>query len=181
MEFIQRATLPVLVGATATGFVAQRVSQSILDGFYARSGYPVPYYVGQLSFSADKLSGWYTTMRQAGTLDVYWQTQFIDFAFIAATALLFTAALALVARAFPAGTRGRQVATCMIPLGVFAPLCDVLENLLSFAMLPDPGSVDPVVAVLYSTAASLKFAGFFAVYLWIPGALIAALVSRRRR
>ncbi|MEV4507402.1 hypothetical protein AB0K00_00380 [Dactylosporangium sp. NPDC049525] len=181
MEFIQRTTLPVLAGATVAGFAAQRVSQTVLDGFYARSGYPVPYYVGQLSFSADKLSGWYTAMLQAGTLGVYWQTQFMDFAFIAATALLFTAALALVARAFPAGTRARRIATLAVPLGVFAPLCDVVENLFSFAMLPDPGSVNPVLAVLYSSAAALKFAGFFAVYLWIPVALIAALAQRRRR
>jgi hypothetical protein len=181
LEFMQRAKLPVLVGATVAGFAAQRVSQVVLDGFYARSGYPVPYYVGQLAFSADKLSGWYTQMRQAGTLGIYWQTQFVDFAFIAATALLFTAALALVARAFPAGTRGRRIATAAIALGPFAPLCDAVENLFSFAMLPDPGSINPVVAALYSTAAALKFAGFFAVYLWIPAALIAALISRRRR
>ena len=181
MEFIQRATLPVLAGATAIGFVAQRVSQTVLDGFYARSGFPVPYYVGQLSFSADKLSGWYTAMRRAGTLGVYWQTQFVDFSFIAATAVLFTAALALVARAFPAGTRGRRVATAMIALGPAGPLCDVVENLFSFAMLPDPASVDPVLAVLYSTAAALKFAGFIAVYAWIAAGLVAALVSRRRR
>src|SRR5690348_9050965 len=86
MEFIervQRAKLPVLAGATVAGFVAQQITQTVLDGFYARSGYPVPYYVGQLSFSAGKLSGWYTTMREAGTLGVYWQTQFMDFAFIA--------------------------------------------------------------------------------------------------
>ncbi len=180
MEFIQRATLPVLVGATVAGFAAQRVSQAVLDGFYARSGYPVPYYVGQLSFSAEKLSGWYTSMRQAGTLGIYWQTQFVDFAFVAATALLFTAALALVARAFPAGTRGRRIASGAVVLGPLGPLFDVVENLLSFAMLPDPGSINPVVAVLYSTAAAVKFAGFFAVYLWIPAALVAALISRRR-
>ncbi|MGI5179420.1 hypothetical protein ACQEVZ_24125 [Dactylosporangium sp. CA-152071] len=183
MEFIervQRAKLPVLAGATVTGFAAQRVTQTVLDGFYARSGYPVPYYVGQLSFSAGKLSGWYTTMRDAGTLGVYWQTQFMDFAFIAATALFFTATLALIARAFPAGSRGRRVATAAVALGLFAPLCDAVENLLSFVMLPDPATVNPVVAVLYSTAAALKFAGFFAVYLWIPAALVAALISRRR-
>ncbi|MDG6100845.1 hypothetical protein Daura_02090 [Dactylosporangium aurantiacum] len=56
-----------------------------------------------------------------------------------------------------------------------------MENLLSFAMLPDPASISPVLAMRYSTAAALKFAGFIAVHLWIPVALIAALGSRRRR
>src|SRR5690348_14502156 len=109
-----------LVVATTAGFAAQRLTQTILDGFYARSGYPVAYYEGQLSFSAAKLSGWYSSMQRAGTLDVYWQTQFVDFAFIAATGLFFTALLLLVARAFPAGSRGRRLAGRLVPLGLVA-------------------------------------------------------------
>lgn len=164
------------------GFAAQRVTQTVLDGFYARSGYPVPYYEGQLSFSADKLAGWYSAMRDGGTLDVYWQTQFVDFAFIAATLLFFTALLSAVARAFPPHTRARRFAHGMIWLGVAAPAFDVLENLLSFLMLPDPDAISPAIALLYSTAAALKFACFIAVYLWtITGLLSAATLRLRTR
>ncbi|GAA2703287.1 hypothetical protein [Actinoplanes palleronii] len=168
------------VSLVTAGFAAQRVTQTVLDGFYARSGYPVPYYTGQLSFSASKLSGWYTGMERDGTLDVYWQTQFVDFAFIAATALFFTALLFAVARAFPAGSGGRTFARRLIWFGLAAPLLDVLENLLSFVMLPDPGAISPVVALLYSSAAALKFACFFAVYLWAAVGLTTAAVVRIR-
>ncbi|MEU4159660.1 hypothetical protein [Actinoplanes sp. NPDC026670] len=162
------------------GFAAQRITQTVLDGFYARSGYPVPYYEGQLSFSADKLTGWYSTMQANGTLGIYWQTQFVDFAFIAATLLFFIALLSAVAQAFPAGTRGRRLARRMIWLGAAAPVFDVLENLLSFLMLPDPTTISPTIALLYSTAAALKFTCFIAVYLWAIIALPTAATLRRR-
>jgi hypothetical protein len=169
-----------LIPLVAVGFAAQRVTQTVLDGFYARSGYSVPYYVGQLSFSATKLEGWYGEMERNGTLGVYWQTQFVDFAFIAATMLFFTALLATVARAIPAGGRGRRFAQRMILAGVAAPLFDVLENLFSFVMLPHPGSISPAVALLYSGAAALKVAAFFAVYLWTAVGLVTAVTMRVR-
>ena len=87
--------LPVLIIAVVVSVGAVLASQALLDGFYARSGYPVPYYVGQLSFSAARLQGWYGDMLDRGTLGVYWQTQFVDFGFIAATLLLHVAALVL--------------------------------------------------------------------------------------
>jgi hypothetical protein len=175
------ARLPLLLVALAVGFVAQRVSQTILDNFYARSGYPVPYYEGQLSFSAEKLEGWYTAMQRNGTLGVYWQTQFVDFGFIAATALLFTAALLLVARAFPADGKARKVAVALVLLGPVAPLFDVVENLISFVLLADPASVNQPLALLYSSAAALKFAGFAAVYTCTFAGLVTAGTIRLRR
>ena len=117
-----RVHLPLLLALTAGAFVAQRVTQTVLDSSYARSGYPVPYYEGQLSFSASKLEGWYATMEQHGTLGVYWQTQLLDFAFIAATAVFFTALLLCVARAIPSTHPARAVAITLVPLGVAAAL-----------------------------------------------------------
>ena len=172
--------LAVLVTATAASLILQNVVQAVLNGFYARSGYPVPYYVGQTSFDATKLEGWYGTMDAAGTLDVYWQTQFVDFGFVAATALLHFFALVLVARLLPDG-RWRRFALAMVIVGLCAPAFDALENLVSFIALADPTSINPVVAVVYSSFAALKFAGFFAVYLWVPVGLVAAAVLKARR
>ena len=172
--------LAVLVAATVTSLVVQNGVQAILNGFYARSGYPVPYYVGQTSFDAGKLESWYGTMDAAGTLGIYWQTQFVDFAFIAATALLHFFALVLVARLLPEG-RWRRVALALVVVGLSAPVFDALENLASFIALANPTEVNPIVAVVYSTFAVLKFAGFFAVYLWVPVGLVAAAVLKVRR
>jgi hypothetical protein len=174
------APLPLLLGLTAGGFVAQRVSQTVLNTFYDRSGYPVPYFEGQLSFSASKLMGWYGTMQRNDTLDVYWQTQFVDFAFIAACAAFFTALLLTVARAIPATHPARKVAVALVPLGAAAALCDVVENLISFVMLADPTSIGEPVAWIYSGAAALKFAGFIGTYVWTVIGLVLAVTIRRR-
>jgi hypothetical protein len=169
-----------LLGALAVGLVAQRLTQAILDTFYARSGYPVPYYEGQLAFSAAKLTGWYTAMQRNGTLGVYWHTQFVDFGFILATGLLFTAVLLLVARAVPAGA-ARRLALTLVLLGPVVALLDVVENLISFVLLTSPTAVSEPLALIYSTAAALKFAGFLAVYTWAVAGLVTAAVLRLRR
>jgi hypothetical protein len=120
-------------------------------------------------------------MLQGGTLDIYRQTQLVDFGFIAATALFFTALLALVAQVFLAGHRGRRVGAALVPLGFVAPLFDVIENLISFVMLADPTEIGQPVALAYSLAAALKFTAFLAVYLWVALGLVAAGVARRRQ
>lgn len=181
MEFINRTlSLPVriLLVASVISLALQTLAQSVLNGFYERSGYPVPYFVGQTSFDASKLEGWYTAMQAGGTLEIYWQTQFVDFAFIAATALLHASLLVLVARLLPEAWR--RVALWFALVGVLAPAFDVLENLMSFIALANPTEINPVVAVVYSSFAVLKFACFFAVYLWVPVALVAAAVLKAR-
>jgi hypothetical protein len=177
---VTHLSVKTLAFAALAGVVAQQVSQRVLDRFYARSGYPVAYYAGQLSFSATKLERYYTTMRERGTLEVYVQTQIVDFAFIAATALAFVGSLLLVARAFPAGHRGRRFMTVLVPLALVAPVFDSLENLISFVMLRNPASISPPVAVAYSTMAAVKFAGFAAVYAAIMVGLVSAAVCRLR-
>ena len=172
--------LPWLLGALAVGLLAQRVTQTILDTFYARSGYPVPYYQGQLSFSSAKLAGWYTAMQRNGTLGVYWQTQVVDFSFIMATGLLFTTVLLLVARAVPAGGT-RRLALALVWLGPLVALLDIVENLISFVLLADPTSVSQPLALIYSTAAALKFTGFLAVYTWTIAGLVTAAILRLHR
>lgn len=179
MESIKKLPLPILLVATAASTVLQTVAQAVLNTFYERSGYPVPYYVGQTSFDAAKLEGWYASMEAAGTLDVYRQTQLVDFAFIAATALLHFSLLVLVARLLPEGA-WRRAALVVVVIGLLAPAFDVLENLVSFIALAEPTQIAPAVAVVYSGFASLKFLCFFAVYLWVPVGLVAALALRKR-
>ncbi len=179
MESIKKLSLPVLLIATGASAILQTIAQAVLNTFYDRSGYPVPYYVGQTSFDAAKLEGWYASMEAAGTLDVYRQTQLVDFAFIAATALLHVSLLVLVARLLPEGP-WRRAGLVAVVIGLLAPAFDVLENLMSFIALAEPTQVAPAVAVVYSSFASLKFLCFFAVYLWVPVGLVAALALRKR-
>jgi len=170
----------VLIAATVLSLVLQTIAQSVLNIFYARSQYPVAYFVGQTSFDAEKLEDWYQVMDEAGTIGVYWQTQFVDFAFIAATALLHYWLLLLITRLLPVG-RWRRIGLAAVVIGLLAPAFDVLENLVSFIALSNTTEILPVTAIVYSSFASLKFLSFFAVYLWVPVGVVAAAVLRIRR
>lgn len=168
----------MLIGAAVLFLVLMLISQVVLNGFYARSLYPVPYYTGQLSFSATSLEGWYGFMQGAGTLDIYWRTQFVDFGFIVGTFLVHFSSLVLVARLLPAG-RWRTFGARMVLIGLLAPTFDVLENLVSFVNLQSPLDISQPMALLYSSMAALKFAGFAVVYSWIVVGLIVALIKSR--
>lgn len=167
------------IAAAVVAVLAQQLAQLWLNSWYAASGYPVPYYVGQLSFSADKLEHWYAVMSDRGTLGTYVTTQFVDFVFIAATAAAHLFVLSLIAK----GLRGklRAVAVGFVAVGLAAPLFDVMENLVSFVMLANPQHIASVLAVIYSCFAAAKFACFAVVYLWAPIGLVALVAPRLRR
>ena len=168
-----------LVIATAIAFVAQNAIQAVLNVFYAKSLYPVPYYEGQLAFDASKIEGWLAWMIEHDTLGIYVQTQLVDFGFIVGVAAFHAFALALLARLLPAGG-WRSTAVALIVVGVAAPASDVLENLASFVMLANPTDISPAVALVYSSFAAAKFACFAIVYAWMPVALVVAAVSAAR-
>ena len=74
------------------GLVVARLVQALwLDPSYVASQYPVPFYVGQMTFDAVELKSYYQVMLDKGTMPVYWLTQCIDFVFIACTYLAFFA------------------------------------------------------------------------------------------
>lgn len=171
----------VLAAGAALALIAQLGSQQVLNSFYARSGYPVPYYEGQLSFSADRLEGWYGAMQNAGTLDIYWQTQFVDFVFIAMTALHFVTLMLLAIRLHAPGSTGRRVLRMLLPVALIGPVFDALENLVSFVMLRNPDDIHQSVAVVYSSMATIKFVGFALLYTIALAGLVTAAVSRARR
>jgi hypothetical protein len=66
-------------------------------------------------------------------------------------------------------------------LSTMAPIFDVLENLVSFAMLADPRAFDPALALVYSSLAAGKFAMFTFAYLAAPIGLVGALYVALRR
>ncbi|RQP23084.1 hypothetical protein DZC73_18340 [Albitalea terrae] len=164
--------------ATLAAFAFNQAATVWLNASYAASKYPVPYYVAQLSFSAEKIKGWYAAMLQTGTLDVYVRTQNIDFVFILSTLLLHFFALVLVSRAFREGSRGRTWMVACAFISAIAPLADASENLVSYVMLANPTTFADWLAVLYSSCSAIKFAFFCFAYLCVPVGLAAALGQR---
>lgn len=173
-----RALAIAVVLALAFHLFASR----ILGASYAASQFPVPYQVAQLSFDHHKLKGWYALLIERGTLSTYLQTQHIDFIFIVSVFLLHLLALLLIARLFPAASRGRRWMETAAVLSTVAPIADALENLVSYLMLAQPLDFHPGLALVYSSLAALKFGMFtfaYAAAVLGLGAAMAMMLSRR--
>jgi hypothetical protein len=173
---------PRLWLAAAVGLVGLLLANSVLNAFYARSRFPVPFAEGQLTFDAALLEQYYAVMQDAGTLDVYVVTQLVDFGFMAANLVLGLPLLALVAKGLSERSVLGPVSRGAIWLGVAFPALDALENLTSFVLLTRPDDLPGPLVILYSTLAALKFAaaGLAGTWLLVGGGLALALRRPRR-
>jgi len=165
----------------AGSVVVLGVVNAVLNASYAASGHPVSYAEGQTTFSGSEIKGFYAVMEDGGTLGRYWQTQFIDFGFIAMMIVVGGAVGLLLARlGHPGSVAARlgRLAAVVIPLGA---AFDVVENLISFVMLADPQGFPEWLAVPYSAAAVVKFGLIGLGMVALIGSLIALLVGRTLR
>ncbi len=163
---------------TLLAFAFNYWASSTLTASYVESKFPVPYHVAQLSFSAEKLKGWYATLQELGTFDVYLLTQHIDSLFILSVLLLHCFALVLISRLFTANSRGRKIMVVCALISAIAPISDQLENLVSYVMLANPADFADVLAYIYSSFAATKFAFFVFAYIVAPLGLIVGVISR---
>lgn len=163
-----------------TGLVTARLVQMFwLDPAYLASHYPVPFYVGQTTFNATELKGYYQVMLDKGTLPQYWLTQCIDFVFIACTYWAFFALTQSIfhsiKRLQPGAVRWQAVAKFCCYCAPLAAVADMAENLVSFIMLLQPVSFLDMWVYPYSSFAVIKFALFALTYLWSALAALALL------
>ena len=179
---VTRMPLVAHLVAAAVAFGGFQWVKGRLDASYAASRHPVDYATGQLAFDAQVIEGYYAHMRDAGTLPLYWQTQFIDFGFIAAvmavSVLLGMLAARLGGRINRAGVWGWRLGVAAAVLGVAGAGFDALENLLSFVLLSRPEAIPPALAMLYSGAAAVKFALLTCAMLCLTASLAAGLSGR---
>ena len=163
------------VGITFSTLLFNFWATDLLNAAYAASGFPVPYWVAQLSFDHQKLKGWYGVLQGNNAMNRYLYAQYIDFIFIASVLALHISALVLVSRMLPASSRSRQWMLWAALLSAIAPLSDAIENGISFIMLANPTSFEPLLALAYSSFAAIKFAMFTLAYLAAAGGLLLAL------
>lgn len=162
---------------TVLAFAFNSWASKTLTASYVASKFPVPYFVAQLSFSPEKLKAWYSTLIELGTFDVYVKTQHIDSLFIVSVLMLHGFALVLISRMFAANSKGRKIMVVCAMISAIAPICDQLENLVSYVMLANPTSFADGLAYIYSSFAATKFAFFVFAYIVAPLGLIAGLIS----
>jgi len=175
-------TMPVWahLGASGLAIAGFMGAKARLDASYAASGHPVDYATGQLAFDADVIAGYYRVMQDAGTLGVYVRTQVIDFGFIAMMAAVALLLAALVARIGRPGSAARRVGRWTALAGVTGAGCDVVENLISFAMLARPDAIPQALALAYSSAAAAKFGLLTLAMVGLAVTLVLAIISRLR-
>lgn len=165
-------------GALIASFVALGQVQSRLDALYAASQHPVDYATGQTTFDAARIKGFYAHMQEAGSLDIYVQTQQFDFVFMLAMACFGVMLGSFVARAGRDRSAARSLGFVAAGLAVAGALLDALENAVSFVMLAQPQGFADWLALPYSGFASAKFAAITLAMLCVLLALLAAAAGR---
>lgn len=169
------AALPLYLHGLAAvlSYTLTRASNYFLDKSYAASQYPVPFYTGQTTFNATKLKSYYAHMLKEDTLQLYWQTQWLDFSFIASIFLAGLVISLFLARLHPKGTLWYRLSYAAAFIMPFAALCDVFENLFSFIMLTKPLTFADWLVIPYSSFAVCKFIGMaLSYFLWLSSLLV---------
>lgn len=152
--------------------VVRQLTQNWLDGLYTLSQFPVPFFVGQTTFNAVELKGYYAVLLELGTLDRYIGVQIADYAFMVTVFISFFALMAAIYRSLPKHNGLQTFARAMLVIAPLAAVFDAVENAVSFVMLANPTGFADWLVYPYSSFAVIKFAIFVLSYLW---ALVALL------
>lgn len=124
---------------------------------YVKSGFAPRLIEGQLAFDAERTRGWYAALVERGTLDIYRQTQWVDFIFIAGLlATLFVLHL-LIAKARRDAPAWQGLALWLAILGPAIATADIWENLVTLTMLGAPTAFPASLALLASTLSAVKW------------------------
>ena len=173
----QKPPLSWLAVASLVSFGLMGLANTLLEASYAKSKFPVPFFVGQTTFDGALLKSYFKTMIDQGTLDIFMQTQFIDFLFIITVILFGFSLWALVARLHQPDSFFRKAGLWFALSLPLAGISDAIENLISFILLASPLDFPNWLAIVYSTVAAIKF-GFWTIgLLWLPVSLIALILK----
>lgn len=178
LKFVLKTPRTVHAMCAAAATAALWLVKPVLDASYSASGFPVDYATGQLAFDGNLLKGYYAHMISKRTLGVYWQTQFIDFGFIAAVFCLGLFVATGVARLSAPGSWGRRVGLLSAQAAMAGALFDACENLVSFIMLANPADFQNGIALVYSTFAASKFILILSAMIGTTISLAACLFGR---
>ena len=162
--------------------VIRQLTQVWLDGLYVDSQFPVPFYIGQTTFNAEELKGYYAVLISKGTLEKYFWVQMADYLFMVIVFVSFFALMTAVYRSLPDVKWLKDLAWVMVLIAPTAALFDAVENLVSFFFIADPEGFADWLVYPYSSFAVIKFSIFILAYLWaIAGLLISVIAVLIRR
>lgn len=152
--------------------VIRQLTQNWLDGLYTLSQFPVPFFIGQTTFNAVEVKGYYAVLLELGTFDRYIWVQIADYAFMVTVFISFFALMAAIYRSLPKHKALQTFARAMLVIAPLAAGFDAIENAVSFVMLANPTGFADWLVYPYSSFAVIKFAIFVISYLWALVALV---------
>jgi len=152
-----------------------------VNASYAASRHPVDFVTGQTSFSGSVIKKYHAHMIELGTLDLFVETQYIDFAFVLSMAAMGAFVFTLVARLSRADSVGRRLGVVGGLLVIIAATCDMTENVFALIMLADPMGFADWIAVPHSTVASAKFLALGLGVLAAGASLLLGVIGWLRR
>lgn len=157
--------------------VIRQLTQVWLDGLYVDSQFPVPFYIGQTTFNAEELKGYYAVLISKGTLTNYFWVQMADYLFMVIVFVSFFALMTAVYRILPNVKWLKDLAWVMVFIAPTAALFDAVENLVSFFFIADPQGFADWLVYPYSSFAVIKFSIFILAYLWAIAGLLISLIG----
>lgn len=147
-------------------FISQ-AAQYGLGELYQQTRFPVSFFVGQTTFNAAELKGYFQVLIELGTLDQFIEVQIVDYAYMVTVFISFFALTAAIYRSLDDNTFMKNIAQAMLVIAPMAAVFDALENAVSFVLLANPLGFDDWLVYPYSSFAVLKFGVYGLTYLWV--------------
>jgi hypothetical protein len=148
---------------------------------WAQAKFPADVFAMQLSFSGEFLKDGYRYMLENGDLDAFRCWQIVDFAFMAAYAIVGITTALLIGGLFSPTSKNRSIAYYISTIMIIIPLLDVCENIVSLVTLADPLGFPNNLGIVHSLFALVKWTLGVIALLWAIGSLIAFLFMKKQR
>ncbi|MFX1500976.1 MAG: hypothetical protein ACFFDH_08450 [Promethearchaeota archaeon] len=143
--------------------------------YLATVSYPVNSFGSQLSFSGQLIKEYNAN----ADINLYRIANILDYFFMISYGGIFFSLGLIIAHKLKDETIWRKIGLIMIPLTIFAPACDAIENIFILLILADPLEFPDIWAIIHSFFALIKYILIFIGFGWICIALIKLVLIRK--
>lgn len=141
------------------------------------SGYPVSFSESQLSFSGEQIKSHFSKMSD-NQITLYFYAQLVDYAYIFVYSCLIFFLGIYIGRKFPEKSLFKKSGFIISLAGIFAGLCDGIENGFIVLMISNPSSFPNVYAIIHSCFALIKFILLGLSIIWIVLLIIIIMIRK---
>lgn len=147
----------------------------IMGYFFLISGSPSNIMESQLSFSAEYMKDYYSSIDD---LSLYGIAETLDYGFMISYGLLSFSLALIISRRFEEGSKMRTIGMSMAILAIFAAGFDAIENIFILLMVSDPVGFPSFFALAHSTFALVKWIILMSLIIWAILAVVISLLKK---